>query len=313
MDFCKLTEAIWKAYYVSEDHDDMDFPSLLAPDCVIIGSGKHEYYESRDEFLGELARELEENKEIPFKIKELWCRQRELDASNVMVYGEVHIWWMNSDDTTKIDMDFRFTLHYHLYGTEWKVSSIHHSLPNLEQGDGEYYPKTLVYQIEKSRELISALTELAKKDGLTGLINYRTFQNAYDLWDMKDSWIFIMDLDDFKQVNDTYGHMAGNDVLRGVADILRNEVHPQDIVCRMGGDEFIVLCGRMGDEKNARDFMERIRQAMAAAAENEKIWTTISIGATKLIEGDAYEEALERADQAMYAAKRAGKGMYDIA
>ena len=120
-----------------------------------------------------------------------------------------------------------------------------------------------------------------------------------------------MDLDGFKQVNDTEGHDAGDEVLRIIARRLTTQARETDCVARLGGDEFVLLLDELASADDARQIMQRclasIRQPIRLHS-----GATVQVGASMGIALNASREdatqLLQRADEAMYAAKRAGKG-----
>ena len=154
---------------------------------------------------------------------------------------------------------------------------------------------------------------LAERDGLTGLINYRTFQERYKQYvDTTSScWIFIIDVDKFKEVNDTFGHMSGNHVLKKMATTLKNIVRSSDIVCRMGGDEFILLCGGFETEEQAHAFAQRIKSAIAEAGKDERAWAGISVGKASVSAANELEQVIETADVDLYQDKKNSRRHFD--
>ena len=83
---------------------------------------------------------------------------------------------------------------------------------------------------------------MAERDSLTNLMNYRTFQAYFANYTICCTWLFMLDIDKFKKINDTHGHLVGNTVLKILARVLEKTVRSSDLICRLGGDEFIVLC-----------------------------------------------------------------------
>ena len=122
--------------------------------------------------------------------------------------------------------------------------------------------------------------------------------------------ILMFDLDRFKRVNDNYGHMMGDEVLKTTANVLQNGLRENDIVARFGGEEFVaVLPG--ASSKIAIAVAERIRQACYAtkvtAPNGDPIQLSTSVGVTEYEPGEAIEIALNRVDEALYKAKELGR------
>jgi two-component system cell cycle response regulator len=171
---------------------------------------------------------------------------------------------------------------------------------------------------ERLRDNLQASMELAITDPLTGLHNRRYMQShlAALLGERqargKGVTLCILDIDHFKAVNDTYGHDAGDEVLREFAQRLRKHVRGVDLLARFGGEEFVVA---MPDTDSVVAFhaAERIRRAIendgfAIHGGTRTINLTCSIGMAGLVSGEAsIESLLKRADEALYQAKRAGR------
>jgi diguanylate cyclase (GGDEF)-like protein len=169
-------------------------------------------------------------------------------------------------------------------------------------------------ELEKDRQ---TLKELSASDPLTGLCNHREFfrllreETERSRRYRHPLSLLMIDLDNFKRINDTYGHPAGDRVLCAVAGIVRRELRQADQVARYGGEEFAVLLPETA-ESEAFASADRIRQAVAARplafSETEGVELTISIGLAVFPDDAASEEGLvEKADQALYAAKAAGR------
>jgi diguanylate cyclase (GGDEF)-like protein len=157
---------------------------------------------------------------------------------------------------------------------------------------------------------------MATTDGLTGLTNHRTFQERLTQIMERASRhnqkvaLLLCDVDHFKQVNDTYGHPVGDQVLRKVAQVLNRAVRRIDLTARYGGEEFAVLL-EATDEAGALHLAERIRQdveALRLESDVGRFSVTTSIGVA-CYPDDATEQAelIEHADQALYAAKEGGR------
>ncbi len=164
--------------------------------------------------------------------------------------------------------------------------------------------------------LHAELEQKATTDSLTGLSNHRLFQQKLgeelkraDRYEKPLSLLF-MDIDHFKNVNDTYGHPVGDIVLRGVANILRGEIREVDLAARYGGEEFAVILPDT-DGAGAKKIAERLRRvimAMTFSSQERSLKVTTSIGiATVPADAKTKEELIERADEALYQAKHLGR------
>ncbi len=170
--------------------------------------------------------------------------------------------------------------------------------------------------LEKQKNAIENIKELSLRDQLTGLYLRRHMKDVLDdlLYNFnrykKVFSIIMMDLDDFKDINDTYGHLAGDGVLKTVASILKRHTRQSDISFRYGGDEFIVLLPETQLE-DALVVAEKIRKKISSVRfkKNEVEFTcSVSLGVTQVKEGDSVESILERVDEALYKTKRTSKG-----
>ncbi len=159
------------------------------------------------------------------------------------------------------------------------------------------------------RNLIGQLRRRSRLDGLTGLINFDTFiEEAGPMLGAKDDRtpmsLAMIDLDNLKQVNDRAGHSAGNRLLVAVADALRR-AFPDDLVCRYGGDEFLVLARASGDR--ARERLDQLLAAWKEPNRSGQVSPRASIGfATLHTDGENLESLIEVADRGMYLAKGEG-------
>jgi len=160
----------------------------------------------------------------------------------------------------------------------------------------------------RERELRDA-REAAEHDALTGLYNVRKFQRVLEERSKSRPFgtLLMIDLDGFKAVNDTCGHRAGDSVLVGVANVLRDAIGPADCAARLGGDEFAVLLSVEGSlaVDIAAQIIARIERGASAVP---GVCVSASIGLATMLGGTAVSVLLEAADRAMYAAKRAGRG-----
>ena len=195
--------------------------------------------------------------------------------------------------------------------------AVEYTASPIHDRDNRLLGSILVFRdVTKMRVLSSQLSYHARHDGLTGLINRREFETCvtraiekahqYD----HESWLCFIDMDQFKIINDTCGHLAGDELLKQVAATLCSRVRDGDLVARLGGDEFAILIHHC-DEADALHMVERIReeiQAMPFVWEGKKFGTSTSIGLVPINRnaGSLYE-VLSTADSACYLAKEGGR------
>ena len=178
----------------------------------------------------------------------------------------------------------------------------------------------LLREITDSVNLMKELENAAYLDALTGLYNRKHFLKLAFLEIERairaDQSIYtaMLDLDFFKRVNDTYGHAAGDMVLKTTAGIIRQTIRAYDLIGRYGGEEFVLLITNL-DISEAYKLMERIRENMEnsiTAYEGQEIKITCSIGLAKFIETDDLETSIKKADEALYVAKNSDRNQVQI-
>ncbi|MEB3220746.1 MAG: diguanylate cyclase [Candidatus Sericytochromatia bacterium] len=178
-------------------------------------------------------------------------------------------------------------------------------------------------ELERALAMYHEANHAANTDALTGLANRRSFIDAgarevdasrrYG----RTLSVLILDVDHFKQFNDTYGHALGDEVLKAVGRVLPAAVRTADLPARLGGEEFVCLCPET-DLEGAVEVAERIRRAIADVALSDPEGrplrrVTASLGVAALLPGDASIAAvLDRADAALYEAKRGGRNQVRI-
>ncbi|MGL5258093.1 MAG: diguanylate cyclase [Proteocatella sp.] len=156
------------------------------------------------------------------------------------------------------------------------------------------------------------LFELATRDNLTGLYNRNYFVDMYSkkihesLRNKSPVTFILVDIDKFKSINDKYGHLTGDYVLRTLANILREKLRESDVICRWGGEEFLVMCPDTNLDR-AIFVAEKIRKAVAEYIFKNNIRSTISLGVTQWREDDQAEDVFKRADNSLYLAKLTGR------
>jgi len=166
--------------------------------------------------------------------------------------------------------------------------------------------------------VIDRLCEISLRDGLTGLANSRHFAAALDQEVSRVSrsgeiaLLLLIDLDRFKAINDQYGHPAGDQALRAVAEVLARHMRPMDTAARYGGDEFAVIlpnCRPGNGRLIAERIREQVEQTPIAMPDGTLLRVTTSIGGAHVLpwSRQVAKEVLEKADQALYRAKALGR------
>ncbi|MDD2670435.1 GGDEF domain-containing protein [Zoogloea sp.] len=170
-------------------------------------------------------------------------------------------------------------------------------------------------EITRLQVELEQTSELIRHDPLTGVLNRKgldealTRETALARRRGTALCVGLLDVDNFKQINDNHGHQTGDEALQHLVDVVRENVRPQDSVARYGGEEFVVLLpDTLLDSAVAT--MVRLQRALTKRfflTRQQKLLITFSAGVAEMHDGEAPEEALDRADKAMYIAKRSGK------
>jgi diguanylate cyclase (GGDEF)-like protein len=167
----------------------------------------------------------------------------------------------------------------------------------------------------KNLVLFDQVKSMAIRDALTGLYNYGYFKEALH-YEVEKSRryqtplsLLFLDIDNFKRVNDTLGHLKGDKIMRRVAAVLKQGIRQADLLCRYGGDEFVMLLSQTPPDQ-AIVLAERLRQLIVHSSLNrleQRLRVTVSIGVAGLEPGMSAEDLIKEADAAHYRAKQAGK------
>ncbi|THF64138.1 GGDEF domain-containing protein [Pseudothauera rhizosphaerae] len=164
-------------------------------------------------------------------------------------------------------------------------------------------------------------SSLVTQDPLTGALNRRGLEDMFAREAARASrrrsplCVALLDLDNFKRLNDTYGHQRGDGALIHLVRVMRENLRPHDSVARYGGEEFILLYPETGLTE-ATAALTRLQRALTTAfflADNQKVFITFSAGVTPWVPGEAFDTVVQRADAAMYRAKQSGKNRVETA
>jgi len=166
--------------------------------------------------------------------------------------------------------------------------------------------------IENIGNSLTMLYDAATRDEKTGLFNHRFFKTVFEMElekakrEKSKMSLIIIDIDFFKKLNDTYGHLFGDEILKELAGVLLKQLRRYDVLARFGGEEFFVLLPNTNISK-ARKIAERLRKSLHSSKKLRKYGVNISLGVTSYIERDNMERMIKRADKALYVSKEKGR------
>ncbi|OMG65741.1 sensor domain-containing diguanylate cyclase [Stutzerimonas balearica] len=175
--------------------------------------------------------------------------------------------------------------------------------------------RALLLGISLLHQKIGKLNLDAQTDPLTGLRNRRGLTTAVEMLraEQRHFAVITLDIDHFKRINDTFGHDVGDQVIRQVADLMRSCSRDSDVLCRFGGEEFLVLLPN-ADCHSAAQVGERLRHCVEQAKIDTVGAVTISLGVAEWpTHGETAEQVFKRADEALYRAKQAGRNRLLVA
>jgi diguanylate cyclase (GGDEF)-like protein len=224
----------------------------------------------------------------------------------------------------KQDLEFQYIILPVARGNEL-FGSINIFDPTLDhiQNIEKYFLESFTNQFSvalQNAKLYRKQSEMARKDGLTNLYNHAYFQNKLTTLIEKKSKLplsmILIDIDDFKMVNDKHGHLTGDNVLKTLSKILRQYTRDGDLVARYGGEEFAILLPKTS-EKKAVELAKRLRKIIEKSCididSTNKLSITVSMGVAEYMLGWTKEYFINRVDQLLYKAKNNGKNRVEFA
>lgn len=185
-----------------------------------------------------------------------------------------------------------------------------HELQALRERAGEAEA-----EVQHLRQELDRMSAVASHDLLTGVLNRKGLMEVVEREIARgermgvDVCLAVLDIDDFKRLNDTYGHLTGDAALKHLADVARKALRPQDAVARFGGEEFVVVLPDTSTDE-AVEVITRLQRELTTQLfleGDKRLLITFSAGVTQILPDETSADALRRADQAMYSAKRSGK------
>ena len=201
-------------------------------------------------------------------------------------------------------------------GIQLNALRSHNELSAMRQRVDESEREISRLQIE-----LAQASEMVRHDSLTGVLNRKGMDEALEREVARAKRhggplsVALLDIDNFKNLNDTLGHDVGDAALIHLAAVVRDTIRPQDTLARYGGEEFVILLPNtnLEDAKNALVRVQRELTKKFFLHEQEKILITFSCGVAELTSAESPEDAVKRADSAMYLAKRMGKNRVNAA
>ncbi|MFT3757675.1 GGDEF domain-containing protein [Thauera sp.] len=170
-------------------------------------------------------------------------------------------------------------------------------------------------QIARLQDELDEVSRMMRHDQLTGALNRRGLDEMFETESARAQRrgttlaLALLDIDNFKKLNDVHGHNVGDEALVHLTHVVRQHLRPQDVLARYGGEEFVILLPET-DKADAYNTLTRLQRELTREffmADSQKIVITFSAGVTPVGSGEALQPALSRADKAMYQAKQAGR------
>ena len=218
--------------------------------------------------------------------------------------GLVLIWWSGTKIANPLSMLARYAKRLDAPDSYKRISAVSPFFNEAWQ-----IRRALLLSVGLLQEKIGRLNRQAQSDALTGLANRRAMQDALTLWEETDHSFAVvsLDIDHFKRVNDTFGHGVGDETLRVVADLMKQNSREKDLPCRVGGEEFVLLLPD-SSLKTAAEVAERLRASIERTTIETVGHITVSFGvALWTPKKESVAAVFEKADKLLYQAKQKGR------
>ncbi|WP_449285676.1 sensor domain-containing diguanylate cyclase [Marinobacter sp. PE14] len=236
------------------------------------------------------------------------------EASNQQLFEQVRV---------ALEKEESFSLEYEVTRKDGSRIWVWERGRGVQEEDGSIHLEGIILDISDRKVLETELEQMATRDPLTGLLNRREMSRVLDeelqraRRYQRPMAVLWVDFDHFKDVNDTYGHAAGDSVLRGISRLLLGSVRSVDSIGRFGGEEFVIVLPEMDLEK-AQETAERLRRKVAEEPQplgnGEAVPLTISVGVAVYPDhGQTASTLCAAADKAMYLAKDRGRNCVAMA
>ncbi len=218
--------------------------------------------------------------------------------------GLALIWWSGTKIASPLSMLARYAKRLDAPESYKRISAV-----SVFFNEAWQIRRALLLSVGLLQEKIGSLNRQAQSDALTGLANRRAMQDALTIWEETGHSFAVisLDIDHFKRVNDTFGHAAGDDTLRVVADLMKQNSRENDLPCRVGGEEFVLLLPG-SSLKTAAEVAERLRASIERTPIDTVGHITVSFGvALWTPQGETVSAVFEKADKLLYQAKQKGR------
>ena len=236
------------------------------------------------------------------------------DASNQQLFEQVRV---------ALEKEESFSLEYEVTRKDGSRIWVWERGRGVQEDDGSLHLEGIILDISDRKVLETELEQMATRDPLTGLLNRREMSRVLDeelqraRRYQRPMAVLWVDFDHFKDVNDTYGHAAGDSVLRSISRLLLGSVRSVDSIGRFGGEEFVIVLPEM-DLEEAQETAERLRRKVAEEPQplgnGEAVPLTISVGVAVYPDhGQTASTLCAAADKAMYLAKDRGRNCVAMA
>ena len=273
----------------------------LAVDIVFDNSyyeRKNEIHNKMQESLDELEKQVNEKDEAALK----QLRERMIVMRTVIVLqtaGILFLVWLAS----------HLGIHPILNAVE-RIKN-NKKLPEAGTSEFRYLVRAYNKMYEAYQKSLDRLQFKASHDELTGVYNRAGYESLIAGLDLDNTYMFLFDVDDFKHINDTYGHETGDKVLVKLVEVLKSNFRPDDFICRIGGDEFVVFMQHTPAVRKEMiaEKMENINTRLEKE-DDDLPELSISVGIVHGSVSHDVQELFEKADEAMYRSKQSGKRTY---
>ncbi len=179
------------------------------------------------------------------------------------------------------------------------------------------FKEKITHLLESMHESVSMLYEAATHDEKTGLYNNKFFETILDMEIEKAKRgkqklsIIMTDIDFFKKINDTLGHIKADEILKKLAELSKKQARKSDVTARFGGEEFVILLPETNLEK-AKKFAARLKRAIHSDKFLKRYNVTVSGGISQYRDKESKQRFKERVDKALYKAKKAGRDRFEV-